>query len=264
MATNSNPLLAEYDRQKSSNPLLEEFDRQQTAPRPAPAGPETAGRFDVKSNVARAQSGQAERDFAEDGGFWNRAGDLAEKGLASMQAGLQRIEATINPFEVYRDQARERARALEKTAGTNITGTTDWEAVKAKPTIGKVGKFIVEQGIQSAPEMAFAALPGGLVTQALTQTGRIGQDRAQNDGREDASIGDLGIGAAFGIPTAMLERVGIKGILSGKGKSVTGRIVGATAKEGGTEFAQSILENTGGSLGTQTGFDPAQIGRAHV
>ena len=258
MATNSNPLLAEYDRQKSSNPLLEEFDRQQTAPRPAPAGPETAGRFDVKSNVARAQSGQAERDFAEDGGFWNRAGDLAEKGLASMQAGLQRIEATINPFEVYRDQARERARALEKTAGTNITGTTDWEAVKAKPTIGKVGKFIVEQGIQSAPEMAFAALPGGLVTQALTQTGRIGQDRAQNDGREDASIGDLGIGAAFGIPTAMLERVGIKGILSGKGKSVTGRIVGATAKEGGTEFAQSILENTGGSLGTQTGFDPAQ------
>jgi len=120
--------------------------------------------------------------------------------------------------------------------------------------------FALEQGIVSLPDMV--AVMGNLPAYVAAQIGYIGQTRAANEGKVVATAGDLIKAAPFAIGSAMLERLGTKGILgiddALKKIGVKG-VAKATGKgaliEGVTEFGQEGLEYAGATLGTERGFD---------
>ena len=74
-----------------------------------------------------------------------------------------------------------------------------------------------------------AAPVAGLPILGTSITGDLAQERAQNDGREDATGSDVLKAAPFGYGSAALERLGVKiaGGAAGKmlGKATTSRIV---------------------------------------
>lgn len=203
----------------------------------------------------RAQSGEAARDFAKDEGAIDRGGSLLERGYQSAAGGLSRVIGTVADNEALRRRAREG----EQVAATDIAGTTSWDEAK-QGGLGGYLKFGAETAIQSLPEMAITAIPyAGIPLEATIQAGRIGQERAQNDGRSDATVGDIAKAAPFGVASAALERVGIKGVGGKFGSSTVGKIVTGAATEAATEAAQSSIEYTGGVAGTQTPFDASQM-----
>lgn len=199
--------------------------------------------------------GQRRAEYRRDGGWFDRADALIGVGRRQFQAGLERATSTLSPFSSIREASVVRARAYEETAQTRITGTTDWSQVKAKPTIGNIAAFGTEQTIQSLPGMAAAAL--ALPAYIASQAGNIGQSRAENNGRTDASLGDVVKASPAAVASALLERIGIKGILGSTGANVVTRVGKAAAKEAATEALQSDIEYAGGSLGTDRGFDSA-------
>ena len=141
-------------------------------------------------------------------------------------------------------------------------GTT-WEDVKKSP-LSSVIPFALEQGIVSAPDMAaaIAALPAYVVA----RTGEIGQTRAKNDERSNANLGDLVAALPAAVGSALLERIGTKGILgldevAAQGfKGVIKETGKAGLKEGATETGQEFVENLGEELGTKKGVDVASMG----
>ncbi|WP_337846831.1 DEAD/DEAH box helicase family protein [Sphingomonas sp.] len=104
--------------------------------------------------------------------------------------------------------------------------------------------------------MAAAALaaPGYVASLA----GQIGQQRAENDGRSDADLGDVAAAAPAAGASLLLERVGIKGIFGQAGGNIATRVGKAAGKEAATEALQSDLEYTGGTLGTKKGWDAGE------
>lgn len=127
--------------------------------------------------------------------------------------------------------------------------------------------FALEQGIISAPDMVavMVNLPGYVAARSA----ELGQERAKNDGRVDATVEDFLAAAPAAVASAVLERVGAKSILGigtaalkagGKKAIALGAVVakatavGAT-KEAVTEAGQEFIEFTGERLGTEEGFD---------
>lgn len=206
----------------------------------------------------RVKSGAAVADFAKDDNLVDRAGALLERGYQSAEGGLNRFVGTTAKSDVLLDRSRRAARV----ANVPVAGKIEWENVK---TPSDYVQFGLETGIESLPEMAITATPFiGVPVEAMIQTGRIGQQRAESDGRTDATGTDLAIAAPFALGSAALERVGL-GAVTGKvaGKiggrvvnSAAGRIATGALGEAGTEAAQSTVEYAGGSVGTQAGFDP--------
>lgn len=155
-----------------------------------------------------------------------------------------------------------------------------WEDFKDAPLSNFV-PFALEQGIVSLPDMA--AVMTNLPAYVAARTGEIGQTRAQNDQsispmdvlREqvtgekgtkapvDATVGDFIAAAPFALASAMLERLGTKGILGIGDDALKGlgprAVLAATAKGGTkeavTEGLQEGVESLGETLGTGRGFD---------
>lgn len=211
----------------------------------------------VEAVRVRARNGDAERDFQQNDGFLDRSGSLLERSVASAVGGLDRTTGTVLPGRLGRT-FQSRARDMESTANRAVAGETTWDDVKADP-FTNILPYIYETAVGSSVEMGITAMPGGLAAESTIQAGRIGQQRAQNDGRRDATLADVGIGALFGIPSTYLERLGITSIFSGAAKTAAGRIASATAVEAGTEAAQSSLEYTGGTIGTAQGWDATEM-----
>lgn len=205
----------------------------------------------------RARNGDAERDFQQNDGFLDRSGSLLERSVASAVGGLDRATGTVLPGRLGRT-FQARARDMESSGNRAVAGETTWDDVKADP-FTNILPYIYETAVGSSVEMGITAMPGGLAAESTIQAGRIGQQRAQNDGRRDATLADVGIGALFGIPSTYLERLGITSIFSGAAKTAAGRIASATAVEAGTEAAQSSLEYTGGTIGTAQGWDATEM-----
>jgi len=153
-------------------------------------------------------------------------------------------------------------RAAENVKLGYKPGTT-FEDVKKRP-LTSIIPFALEQGIVSAPDMAaaIAALPAYVVA----RTGEIGQTRAKNDERSDANLGDLVAALPAAVGSALLERIGTRGIL-GLGEVAAQGVKGviketgkAGLKEGATETGQEFIENIGEELGTKKGVDVASMG----
>uniref|UniRef100_UPI0035C75B9A hypothetical protein n=1 Tax=Serratia quinivorans TaxID=137545 RepID=UPI0035C75B9A len=94
-----------------------------------------------------------------------------------------------------------------------------WEDVKKSfseggPLSGSayadVLEYGLEQGVKSVPDMvaAIAALPAYI----FARSGEIGEQRAQNKGKESAELEDVLEAAPFAVAASLLERIGAKGI----------------------------------------------------
>lgn len=204
----------------------------------------------------RAESGAAEADYRTDEGFLDRAGSLLERGTQSALGGANRVAGAVTGNVA----ATNRARSLEEASNADIAGTTSWEDVKNADGIGsmivKGAKLGLETGIQSIPEMLITAVPGvGLATETAIQAGRIGQERAENNGETDASLGDVVKAVPAALASTFLEKLGIGGVTGKFGASAVGRVAAGTITEAGTEFLQSVIENAGGTAFTERGFD---------
>ena len=125
----------------------------------------------------------------------------------------------------------------------------------------EVVAYGAEQGIKSLPDMV--AVMATLPTYVMARSGEMGQERAKNKGKEDADLTDVLEAAPAALGSAILERIGAKGITQAGaealGKEAFKQGFARVAKEGlkaggkeaGTEFLQEgIIEYLGEKLGT--------------
>ncbi|NPU91379.1 MAG: PLxRFG domain-containing protein [Gammaproteobacteria bacterium] len=231
---------------------------------------------------------------AADRGFWNNTlrgtgeraltlgGNLMQALGNTIEGGEQYLTdlTGINPAIVEGPDGLEftmRRDPAETDLGLNRSGELvgdvklgyepryTWENLKANPSPGNLAGFVAEQGVQSVPDMAAVLMPHGLPAYIGSRTQEIAEARTENDGRTvengQVSGADLAAAAPAAVASALLERVGAKGVTKVGGVSTVGGLgaaVGtAAAKEGGTEFLQENIEYAGESVGTERGFDPA-------
>lgn len=101
------------------------------------------------------------------------------------------------------------------------------------------------------------AFLGPFLFEALQILGPVAQERAQKEGREAPNASDIGAAALTAAGSGALNALGAK-YLPGGGQAAAPllrRMGEGLAGEGGTELLQSIIEQTGSSLGTQAGLD---------
>lgn len=173
------------------------------------------------------------------------------------------------------DAAHERILAGHGDA-MNVQDSVTFDEVKEDPFSLKTGRFILEQGARSAPEMAVAMIPYvGLPTVMGTTTQNVLEERNINQGQDANAIptaDDLQTALVYAAPSALLERAGALGDV-GRGALSTGTrvtkisdIPGAAGRsfagEAGTEFIQENLELAGATAGTEV--DPTLQERLDV
>jgi len=134
--------------------------------------------------------------------------------------------------------------------------------------MGEVMAYATETGIASVPDMV--AVVANLPAYVFTRSAEIGDERAKNKNKETTDIVDMMEAAPFALGSALLERLGAKGITGvadeipeeiGKEalKQIAKNAGGAAAKEGGTEFIQEgIIEYVGEKYGTEAKMDIAE------
>lgn len=137
-----------------------------------------------------------------------------------------------------------------------FTPETTWQDVKDRP-LSEILPFAIEQGLVSAPDMAAAvANPAGYFGALL---GEMGQNRAENDERPAATIGDFVAVAPAAAVNALLERFATKGIIGIEEAALTSlkqvpKAVGVAAlKEGTTEAFQNSAQYVSETVGTKKG-----------
>jgi len=203
-------------------------------------------------------------------GVLARAGAMWRQGLAGLESGLFQVGGALNEWSANhplpwsspesiaadrRNAAELRARAAATNDTQKVRGSTSWEDLKAQRSPGALGSFVLEQGIGSLPAMIGSAVAAPAVASSLA--GQIGQNRANNDQRENADIADVLKAAPFAVASTLLDRFGLGEILHPVGSTLARKVAWAAAAEGGTEFAQNAIEYAGGSAGTKQGFNLA-------
>lgn len=150
------------------------------------------------------------------------------------------------------------ARSLD----TGYRPRTTWEDVKQRP-LAEFLPFALEQGLVSLPDMVAAVFTPGAYFTALE--GDIAQNRAENDKRQEPTVGDYAAAAPTAAVTVLLERFATKGII-GAEDAVTAlsqlpKAVGvAAAKEGVTEAVQNAMQYASETVGTKKGFKWGEFG----
>lgn len=147
-----------------------------------------------------------------------------------------------------------------------------WETVKetfeeegVTSGMGEVLAYAAETGIASTPDMA--AVIFNMPAYVFARSAEIGETRAQNKGKDRTDLVDMMEAAPFALGSAILERIGGKGIIDagteaveqvGKEalKTIAKRAGGAAAKEASTEFIQEgMVEYVGERFGTGAEMD---------
>lgn len=237
------------------------------------------------SFIPNVAAGTAERAGDVAGGFLTAVNVAAEAGQEALPMGGFVWEGGVLPtyknaeeYEAYKAQGgKELLKEAESGAKEFDAGyvpTHTWEAVKEEfseggplsgSAWGEVVGYVGEQGIKSIPDMAAAVF--NLPAYVVARSGEIGETRAQNKGKDKTELTDVLEAAPFALGSALLERVGAKGITEagaeafGKEalkqgfKEAAKRTAKAGAKAGGKEAAteavqEGIIEYTGEKLGT--------------
>ena len=221
----------------------------------------------------RAEAGGLAQDLAAARGTYVPIPGMVTEGAAQLPT------ITGNPVEAWLTRLPQLARStakgaewaarhggLETTAdvmaglgelagnaaeATEYRPTVSWEEAKKNPEL--LPLFGLEAGIASAPDMALAVttLPGYM----LARTFELAEERAKANGRREPNAGDMAGGFATSGASALLERIGGRGILFGTGARTTGgRVVGAAGREAGTEATQELTETIGTRAGTEAGM----------
>ena len=120
---------------------------------------------------------------------------IMREGLQDDPAALATFDKLAVPITQERTQLQQNASKVGNQTADALTSVdlgykpqTSWESVKSEP-LSNVLPFIVEQGLVSVPDMVAAGLAPPAYGVALT--GEIAHNRAKNDGRENATVGDL-------------------------------------------------------------------------
>ena len=177
-----------------------------------------------------------------------------ENGRLSVRRGTEADARAIGSVSIQNTiQRGERA-----TLGY-VPGTT-WEDVKRQP-IQSVIPFALEQGIVSVPDMVAAV--ANLPAYVAARTGEIGQTRAENDQRDDATVEDLVTALPAAAASALLERFATRALVGLNAPVRTiGQVPGAVGRsivrEGTTEAVQESIESVGETAGTRRGFSIAE------
>ena len=146
-------------------------------------------------------------------------------------------------------------------------GMTTWEEVKEEPFSLKFMTFALEMGLVSLPDMVAAV--AHLPTYVAMRTGELGHARAENDLRDKANVTDLLKALPAATASALLERIGAKGIfgMTDKLKNASLKEIGKTVakrtgREALTEAIQEPIEATGEQAWTKAwqGKSAAEIG----
>lgn len=181
----------------------------------------------------------------------------------NIAAGLGRAASALtqNPYD---DKPRDGpvSRALdefaaeaERIGGTNIEGGYDAQEFLDNPSLGGAARLIAEEGPASLAITPLVMSPAGMATYGTSIAGSVGQRRAENDGRDKATLGDVTVAAPFAAASVGLERLGIEKWFGDAAGGVVRRIGTASATEGVTEVGQSVIEGVGEGLGTKRGVD---------
>lgn len=217
---------------------------------------------------------------------------LADQAMAlSEQAGVPTILAWdenglhlrhATPQEIASPVGGAGTSALLHAAANPDFGYTPpatWEDVKREP-LRNILPYIVATGATSAPDMIDALL--NLPAYIAARTGEIGQQRAVNNDPQalldqidpqgkvrrlppDATLNDLLIALPAATASALLDRWGAEGTFGlddVAAKSIKDLLVEsgkAAVREGATEGAQQVIEDTGAGIGTRAGLNPAQM-----
>lgn len=187
--------------------------------------------------------------IAEDAGDWLETHIPISQALGLMTAEDLKKENTPLP-----KWSREMAQTAK---GVNYEPTVPWETLKAEPTVGNILTFIAEQGITSIPDMAAALVNPLAYGTALS--GDIAQTRAENKGLQEATSREILEAGPAAAVSALLERFGAQGIIANLGQSTAWRrILAATGRESGTEFAQEQVQYAGETVGTEKPWSAAE------
>ena len=224
--------------------------------------PTTLAEQGVRRILFGAENAQQFRDeVAARPGLSTAISDVAD--LLQSSLGL-REEDAVATAKLWEEGANV-VKGSEELTGYNEEAkqfVTTWEQVKDAP-FSNVLPYVVQQGVASVPEMALTLLgPLGFTALVGVQSERIGSERAGNDGRALVTTGDVLTSLPYAISSVFLERLGARGMLGLDDalkevsvKGVAAAVGKATVKEATTEFGQGVIENVGGSLGTEKGLD---------
>lgn len=233
-------------------------------PATAPGASEEHGTI---SNLAR---GIGERAGQVGGGLARFAGQTAEELGDWLEEKVPLGKIVIDESGIHHEATAPgelKSRQLQpvidlakkgETLDLGYEPGTTWEDVKKRPLSNFI-PFALEQGIVSAPDMA--AVMYTLPAYVASQTSQIGTQRAGNEGRPEATVNDFVKAMPAAVASALMERIGTKGILGVDDavtalKHVPGAVAKASAKEGLTEAGQNVVEYAGATVGTPGGFNP--------
>lgn len=218
-------------------------------------------------NVLR---GIGQRTVNLGGGFLRFTGTLAQDIAREVDNEIPTVLEFYPNFGLRHMTPEERASA---TGMDNVVTSlesfqlgyqprTTWDDVKARP-LSEFLPFALEQGLISVPDMVAAVYNAPAYMTALT--GDMAQQRAANDERKDATVGDFIKVAPAAAATALLERFATKGIIgvddAVKAFKEIPKAVGVAAlKEGGTEAVQNAAQYASETVGTKKGFSWGELG----
>ena len=216
-------------------------------------------------------------------GLGERAGDLGGELLGAIKtigAGLEEkapmggfvwedgdvLPSYKTPEEFAKTEAPmilDKGSKVLKNIDLGYEPQATWEGVKTAFSEGgplsgsayaEVLEYGLEQGVKSIPDMAAAIY--SLPTYILARSGEIGEERAKNKGKENAELEDVLEAAPFAAASALLERIGAKGITSA-GKEELGKEM---LKRGIKESSKRVVKAGGKALSKEAATEAIQEG----
>lgn len=190
-------------------------------------------------------------------GLLDRAGLMAKRSALRIGSGGARvIAAGMNAIdEGFGDKLTARADDVDQYIGRPVAGETTLDDLGSNFSLGKLGSFIAEQSAGSAADMGMLMTGAGVIPYMTSQAGNIGQQRAENNDTGTATLADVIKAAPAAAVSTAAERLGTKYLGGEMGGNLLTRLGGSVVSEAATEGVQSLAEYTGGTAGTDRGFD---------
>lgn len=232
----------------------------------------------INNNRRRITARQAQPPMIATDGALDRSGTAFKQSIMRLGSGGARVLASgmeaigdlagavtgadIAPTNIPGLTAlRARNADVDQYVNAKIEGTQDVGEFIEDPTFGGAAQIFLEQGAASIPDMIAMANPLTFAAYVTQAAGNIGQERAENNGQEYANLANIVEAAPAALGSAYLEKLGTKYLFTGGGANPVTRVAKGIGSESLTEGGQSLLEYTGGTLGTDKGFDLATAGQ---
>ncbi|MDK2760477.1 MAG: hypothetical protein KYX64_03865 [Sphingopyxis sp.] len=193
----------------------------------------------------------------QNGGLLDRVGLMGKRSAMRIGSGGARvIAAGMNAIdEGFGDKLTARADEVDQYIGRPIAGETTLDDLGSNFSLGKLGSFIAEQSAGASVDMLGMTNPLSIASYLTSNAGNIGQNRAENNGTGTATLTDVAKALPAAAVSTLAEKLGTKYLGGDLGGNLMVRLGGSAVSEAATEGVQSFAEYTGGSLGTDRGFD---------